>query len=263
MAVGGISPTAHASGTADLWCSLSPSTVKAAPGKTVSVTITCGNHGPDTSTDGLLIYTYPAGVTLGPLPSGWGEESPGNLGLSPGTLAKGDTIRATFTFRLPASATAGSSLSQKVLALPQGDPNPGNDVASGTVAVAAPAPTVTNSPTTRPTATHRSPTPSASASASAPTSSSATARPPTPTATTPSPTDSATDSPAALPSADAGAPGAGSGPTDHGPNLELMALLVAAALAALVLLLVVAARRRRRGAGRRWSGQPELPGDPG
>lgn len=143
---------AHAADSADLWCSLSPKNPKAAPGTSFSVTITCGNEGPNTSTNSLLVYIYPEGTTLGPLPRGWGAESSSAVGII-STLASGETVRATFRVMVPASATVGSGLKQEIMGLPgTTDPNPGNDSTSGQlVIVKASAPSAPAAPAAPPT----------------------------------------------------------------------------------------------------------------
>jgi hypothetical protein len=222
---------AHADTSADLWCTMSPQSPKAIPGTNVSVTVTCGNKGPDTSDNSLLVYTYPAGTTLGPLPSGWGSESSTAAGILV-SYASGETRQYTFTVIVPASEKAGSTLAQEIRGLPgTTDPNPGNDVASGQLSVVkatvppSVAPSRTSaSPTHRPTTTRATASPSATTSPSASPLSSATV---TPSATAGDQTPQA--APLASDAAGPLAAGSGSG-GGAGPSLLALALIAVGAL---------------------------------
>jgi hypothetical protein len=237
---------AHADTSADLWCSMSPQSPKATPGASISVTVTCGNQGPDTSDNSLLVYTYPAGTTLGPLPSGWGSES----GTAAGMLisfASGETRQYTFTVIVPASATAGSTMAQEIRGLPgTTDPNAGNDVASGQLSVVKPAvpasaaPSRTSAPPTHRPTTKPTATPSVTTSPATGPASSA-------TVTASSTVAAADQTQAAMPLASdaAGPPTAGSGPTD-GPRSSLLALVLIVVGAVLIVGGAVAALLLRR-----------------
>jgi hypothetical protein len=245
---------AHAADTADLWCSLSPQALRAAPGASVSVAVTCGNHGPSTAVNSVLVYTYPEGTTLGPLPSGWGQESSTAAGITVGSLASGDTVRATFTIMVPGSATVGSGLQQQVQVLPgTTDPNPGNDSASGQLVVAA-APAPTSAAPTASTAAprHRPATTKPTAATSGPTSPAPSPeRPATSTAPlAPGGDPSGSVAALSLPSEAAGQPSPGSDPDSQGSGLSLLALALIVGGALLIVGGAVAALLlRRRGAG--------------
>lgn len=248
---------AHAEDTADVWCSMSPQSPRAVPGTSVSVTVTCGNHGPDTATTSLMVYTYPAGTTLGPLPAGWGQESDSVVGRTVGSLASGDTVRATFTIKVPASAEVGSALAHEIRMLPgTTDSNSANDSASGQLAVVnkAPAPTSaptsaapsrTGAPTTHGPAT-TGPTPATSAPTSRGTSPGRSATVTAPSTPGSDPAGSVAALP--LPSEAAGPPTTGSDASGQGSGLSLLALALIVAGAVLVVGGAVAAlllRRRR------------------
>ena len=234
---------AHAAETADVWCDLSPRVPRAVPGATVSVTVTCGNNGPDTGANSLLVYTYPAGTTVGPLPKGgWGPEGSGSLGTI-ADLASGSTTKYTFTIKVPASAAAGSALRQQIQVLPgTTDPNPGNDSVSGQLVVApAPAPTTAvPSPTHAPGTARPTPTRTRPVSAS-----------PSPSVSRPGGAGgAATGSAAALTSADSGSPTSGAPAPDHrsgltGPVLALALLLLGGVLILGTAVAAAVSRRRR------------------
>ena len=240
---------AHADTSADLWCSMSPQSPKATPGASISVTVTCGNQGPDTSDNSLLVYTYPAGTTLGPLPSGWGSESSTAAGILV-SFASGETKQYTFTVIVPASAKAGSTLAQEVRGLPgTTDPNPGNDATSGQLSVVkatVPA-SPSHRPTTKPTASSSVTTsPSASPLNSATVTASS-----TPGDQTPDATPLASDAAGPL------AAGSGSG---GGPGPSLLALALIALGAVLIVGGAVAALLLRRNRPRTAAPEPDEAG---
>jgi Domain of unknown function DUF11 len=244
---------AHADTSADLWCTMSPQNPKATPGATISVTVTCGNQGPDSSDNSLLVYTFPAGTTLGPLPSGWGSESSTAAGMLI-TLASGETRQYTFTVIVPASATAGSTMAQEIRGLPgTTDPNLGNDVASGQLSVVNPAvppsvaPSRTSaSPTHRPTTTRPTASPSVTTSPTAgPVSSATVTASSTAGDRTPEATSLASDAAGPLAAGSGSGSGSGGG-SGGGPGSSLLALALIAVGAVLIVGGAVAALLPRR-----------------
>jgi hypothetical protein len=248
------SQVARAADTADVWCDMSPRVLRASPGTTVQVSITCGNHGPDTADNSLLHYTYPAGTTLATIPPGWGLEGTGvGRVFSP---ANGDTVTCTFAVQVPASATVGSALEQQIQVFPGAtDPVSENNSVSGRGAVAAkPVPTPKTPATTsapppavnRPTATKAT----AAASGTTPPSTEAgqTGAATTASALLVGSTGStgSTGLPVALSSDDAGSPAAGSDPAGQGSGLAAAWLILIGGMLILGAGVAALLSRRRR-----------------